>query len=135
MKTSKLTLIVLISTVMMGCAWFSPPHYDNNQYFIFAEMEANSRYMVNDCDDPMLAKQRIELMVTRSEILQTYSNFLPKNKEVFDTSDIINKQLLEFKARYDKDKPPSISYCKLKSKALVKELRRILKAMGHLQEL
>lgn len=128
-------LIVLTTVLILtGCSWFSPPAYDNNEYFFFAELETHSRFLVDECPYPELAKKRIEAMMFRSETLQAYSYYLPHSSELYGSSKIINTQLVEMRARYFGEVPPSEVYCKLKAKTLIKEIRRILTTAGRLQE-
>lgn len=126
-------LLLLTTMSLMGCSLISPPAYDNNEYYFFAELETHARFLIDECDTPIKAKARLETMLFRSETLQTYSYFLPHNTEMYGTSKIINKQLHEISVRYNAEKPPSVVYCKLKSKTLIKEIRRILIASGHLE--
>jgi len=129
----QLILFALLYSLLSGCSWLTPPKYDNNEYLIITELETHSRFLVNECQDTTLASKRIKTMVFRSETLQTYTFFLPNNSELHGSSNLINKQLLEFAARYQADTPPSSAYCKIKAKTLVSEMHRILTTLGQLQ--
>lgn len=132
--TQRLISITLLCTLLSSCSWFTPPKYDNNEYFFFAELEAHSRFLVEDCEDHNLAIKRIDAMMFRSETLQTYSYYLPHNSELYGSSKLINKQLVELRTRYHAEVPPSEIYCKIKAKTLIREIRRILTTTGKLQE-
>jgi len=129
-------LIILTTLIVLtGCSWFSPPKYDGNEYFFFAELETHARFLTEECDYPELAKKRIESMMFRSETLQAYSYYLPHSSELYGSSKIINSQLVELRTRYLGEVPPSVTYCKIKAGTLIKEIRRILTTAGRLQEL
>lgn len=123
------TLLVFCS----GCALWTPPRFDNNEYLVFAQLETHARFLVEECSDNTLAKKRIQLLLFESETLQTYSYYLPHSSELYVSSKIINKQIVEFKNRYNNEVPPSVVYCKIKTKTLIKELRRILTTAGQLE--
>lgn len=130
----RITTLIILTTLLSGCSWFAPPKFDNNEYFFFAEIEAHARFLVEECDDSTLATKRIDLMMFRSETLQTYSYYLPHSSELYGSSKLINKQLVQLRTRYHAEIPPSKVYCKLKARTLVKEVRRILTTAGKLQE-
>ena len=120
---------------MSGCSFFAPPRFDNNEYFFFVELETHARYLVDECSNVSLVGKRMTTMRLRSETLQTYSYYLPRRSELYNSSNLINKQIVELAARYNKDTPPpSTAYCTIKAKILIKELRRILTTAGKLQE-
>lgn len=130
----KRLIILTIVLLITGCSLFSPPAYDNNEYFFFAELETHSRFLVDECPYPEHAKKRIESMMFRSETLQAYSYYLPHSSELYGSSKIINNQLVELRTRYLGEVPPSEVYCKLKAKTLIREIRRVLTTAGRLQE-
>lgn len=131
----KLKTLYLLATVMLvsSCASFMPPSYDNNEYFLFSKLETHSRFLRKECVDPVLVRNRLDLMLFDSEHLNSYAFFLPRNSEIFEISKILAVDVEEMMERYDDGEAPSPVYCKIKSKAFTAKARRALETIGNMQ--
>jgi hypothetical protein len=124
---------LLIVTLISGCSWFTPPSYDTNEYLFFVEMDVHSKYLVSECKDPVQAKNRIDILLFKGDMMENFTKFLPNTEELSKISVIINKQLNALNAKYEDGKHPSKAYCILKAKLIDKELQRVLRSVGNLQ--
>lgn len=131
MKTKILSTLAIV-LVLSGCSLL-PPNYDNNEYMQFAKLETHSRFLREECVDPVLVRNRLDKMLWDSELLNSYSFFLPRNSEIFEISIILADDVREMMARYDDGEAPSITYCKIKSKAFTTKARRALESIGDMQ--
>jgi hypothetical protein len=131
MKTNILSALALV-VILSGCSLL-PPNYDNNEYMQFARLETHSRFLREECVDPVLVRNRLDLMLFDAELLNSYSFFLPRNSEIFEISKILATDVREMMDRYDDGEAPSITYCKIKSKAFTTKARRALESIGDMQ--
>lgn len=129
----KTILTVFAVVILAGCSTIFPPNYDNNEYYIFARLETHSRFLRNECSDAELVKARLDKMLFDAELLNSYSFFLPRNSEIFEVSKILATDVREMLQRYQGEKPPSVTYCKIKSKAFTTKSRKALETVGNLQ--
>jgi len=130
MKT--LVLVLLGAIVVTSCSIF-PPKYDNNEYQLLVELEVASRRIKENCSDPNTIRQYLESMAHSTEILNTYSFYLPNNTDLFEISKILVHDIQEMKGRYNDGKKPSEIYCKLKAETLTAKVRRALEGFGKTQ--
>jgi hypothetical protein len=123
---------VCIMLILSGCSLL-PPKYDNNEYMQFAKLETHSRFLREECSDPMLVKVRLDQMLWDAELLNSYAFFLPRKSDIFDISVILTQDVREMVKRYNTGENPSITYCKIKSKVFTTKARRALDTIGNLQ--
>jgi len=131
MKTKVLSLLAVV-LIVSGCSLL-PPNYDNNEYLQFARLETHSRFLREECVDPILVRNRLDQMLWDAELLNSYSFFLPRNSDIFEISKILAEDVREMMARYDDGEAPSITYCKIKSAAFTTKARRALESIGNMQ--
>ena len=131
MKTKVLSLLAVV-LIVSGCSLL-PPNYDNNEYLQFARLETHSRFLREECVYPILVRNRLDQMLWDAELLNSYSFFLPRNSDIFEISKILAEDVREMMARYDDGEAPSITYCKIKSKAFTTKARRALESIGNMQ--
>ena len=126
-------LIVILLVTLSGCASILPPDYDNNEYYILARLETHSRFLRDECPYPKQVKQRLYTMLFDAELLNSYAYFLPRNSETYEISKILRDDVAEMQKRYDSEKQPSITYCKMKSKLFTAKARRIMESTANIK--
>lgn len=129
----KILYSLALILILASCS-VMPPKYDNNEYYTLVKLETHSRYLQNECKNPLIVQGRLTKMLWEAEVLNSYAFFLPRNTEIYEISKILVEDVTEMKQRYN-DKPfPSISYCTIKSKTFTAKARRALEAIGQLEK-
>lgn len=123
----KLLGIVLIALLLSSCALTS--QYDNNEYELLARLETSVRLVSEHCSTPERVKTYIPDMIQDSELLTTYTFYIPKNTDVYQMSVILRDDIREFEAQYEKDAATTL-YCKLKTKTFLTKVRTALDAVA-----
>lgn len=127
MKTKTLTTIIFAALVT-GCSAM-PQYYDNNEYELLARIETTTRLIQENCGDSTKVMNFVPTLVEDSELLDTYTQFVPRDEEAHKIAHILKGDARELESQYKKgtDNP---TYCKLKTEALLVKVRSALTAVA-----
>jgi hypothetical protein len=108
-------LLILMVLSLQGCAIvdaYLMTHFDPNEYKLITEIRTESEMYKKDCDDPLKAKTNAINLANKTQLFQNYSEFVPRNKEVIQSSKDLNEIAQGLATKYSQQVSPI--FCKLK---------------------
>ncbi len=124
----KIIIALLTATLITGCSLLTPA-YDNNEYELLAKLETSVRLAQEHCSNEEVLLKYLPMVVMDAELLTTYSFYIPRNTEVYETAVILRDDVREFEAQYRQGKGNKL-YCELKTKLFLKKVRAVLEVVG-----
>lgn len=120
--------MVLIGILLLtGCSL--TPVYDNNEYELLARLETSVRLAQEKCSNPNSIRNMLSYMVRDSEVLHTYTFYIPNNTEVYKVATILRDDIREFEKQYNNNEATP-TYCKLKTGVFLDKVRDTLSTVA-----
>ena len=120
---------IALTLWLTGCGLL-PATYDNNEYLLLAQLEANTVMINKSCDDNAYVESRIPDLEYDVRTLHSFTFYIPRNTDVYDIVDILQGDVLEFKEQYEKGKGNK-TYCTIKTKIFLEKIRETMEAVAN----
>ena len=129
----KTIIIIVFTALLTSCVVATPPTFDSNEYWLYAQLETHSRFLQEECVDAEKVKQRLPKMLFIAQQLSAYTFYLPNNHEVYWATKTITEDITQLAQKYQGDNTPTATYCKLKSSIITTNTRDVLRSIGALK--
>lgn len=126
---NKILLTLLLTFTLSACALY-PQKFDNNEYSMLVNFVVATEQLRENCKgDGEVVKGLLPGLQRNSRALELYTQYTPRNEEVFNVARILRGDVQEFAAHY-KRKGHNKAYCEIKTDLMLKKAKRILEAAG-----
>lgn len=120
---------MLLTLMLSACSLF-PQKYDNHEYSMLVNFVVSVEQLRENCKgDGEIVKGLLPQLQRDARALELYTQYTPRNEEVFNVARILNGDVQELSKRYAQ-KGHNKAYCEVKADFMIKKATRVLEAVG-----
>jgi hypothetical protein len=113
----KKLFVILAVLTLNGCAvWdaYMMTGYDPNEYRIITEIRTDAYNYKQQCANRLMSESNVILIADKTQLFEFYSEQIPKNDNVINSSKNLNAIAQGLKTQYQHNTSVSPLFCKLK---------------------
>jgi hypothetical protein len=129
----KILSALLLSVSLSGCAIYEAymmTGFDSSEYLLITEIRTDAQRYKDECADESTSKQNAVSIDKKTKLFESYSEYIPHNKNVITASKELNNISKGLVERYRTGPSVSPTFCKIKFESIEKNAVKMQETIG-----